>query len=305
MTRRLRTWPALGLALGLAGLLAVVGAIGLATPAQAAACTGTSGVTVVVDFAATGGGVVTRCAPGDPSSGLDALTAAGFTFTQVQTQPGFVCQIDRKPSSTCVKTPPASAYWSYWHAARGGSWSYSQTGAGSYDPKPGSVEGWAFGAGGKPGVSPPAPSAPKPSASSTTTRPSGGSTTRTSGTGGSRATGGSGGAAGTSSGGRTASSGGASSAGPGTSATSVAGSARTTAPTGASSSPRAGSSSSTATSGAGGSETSATPDALDGSSPASSSAAGSGISLVVGVLLLAVMGAAGLVVARRRRRLDG
>ncbi len=35
-------------------------------------------------------------------------------------------------------------YWAYFHASRGGSWSYSNLGAGSYDPKPGSVEGWRF-----------------------------------------------------------------------------------------------------------------------------------------------------------------
>ncbi|MGL5930730.1 MAG: hypothetical protein ACRCY8_17510 [Dermatophilaceae bacterium] len=144
-------------------LLAGVSALAGAPSATAAACSGSSGVTVVVD---TGSGVVTRCATGDPSSGLAALTAAGFSVSQVRGQPGFVCTIDGFPSSqTCARTPPATAYWSYWHAPRGGSWSYSQLGAGTYDPKPGTVEGWRFGSGQQPRTAPPAAttiSTPKP-----------------------------------------------------------------------------------------------------------------------------------------------
>ena len=67
-----------------------------------AACTGTKGVTVVVDFTKLGGKIKTACDPTDPKTGLAALT-----------------------------------------------------GAGTYNPKPGSVEGWAFGAGKPPGISPP------------------------------------------------------------------------------------------------------------------------------------------------------
>jgi hypothetical protein len=51
--------------------------------------------------------------------------------------------------------PPTTKYWSYWHAARGGKWTYATTGAGSYNPKPGTVEGWAYGAGKPPTVAPP------------------------------------------------------------------------------------------------------------------------------------------------------
>ncbi|MFD0202857.1 MULTISPECIES: hypothetical protein [Saccharothrix] len=127
--------------------------------ARAADC---AGVTVVVDFRSLGGGVQTGCAPGDPSSGTAALTAAGFGYTIAQRQPGFVCRINGKPSSDpCVTTSPANAHWAYWHGQPGGSWTYSSTSAGSYDPAPGSVEGWSFGAGEQPGIAPPAPS-PKP-----------------------------------------------------------------------------------------------------------------------------------------------
>ncbi len=152
--------------------LATAGLVAGAAPAQAAACSGTSGVTVVVDF---GSSTSVRCAPGDPSSGLAALAAAGFSVKQVQRQPGFVCRIDGAPASDpCVNTPPTSAYWAYFHASRGGSWSYSSLGAASYDPKPGSVEGWSFGSGGAPGTAPPAPTprqTPKPAPKTTAPKP--------------------------------------------------------------------------------------------------------------------------------------
>ncbi|HEX6754631.1 MAG TPA: hypothetical protein VF109_01670, partial [Mycobacteriales bacterium] len=111
----------------------------------------------------------------DPSSGLAALHAAGFsTVGTVHDGPGYVCRISGLPGpdrEACIRTPPSSAYWAYWHARRGGAWAYSSTGAASYDPAPGSVEGWAFGAGAQPGVAPPAPPAPPPAPPRPTARP--------------------------------------------------------------------------------------------------------------------------------------
>ena len=118
-----------------------------------AACTGTKGVTVVVDFTKLGGKIKTACDPTDPKTGLAALTGAGFTYTFVPRFPGFVCTINQLPNP--CNGAPATAYWSYWHAKPLGKWVYSSTGAGTYNPKPGSVEGWAFGAGKPPGISPP------------------------------------------------------------------------------------------------------------------------------------------------------
>ena len=118
-----------------------------------AACTGTKGVTVVVDFTKLGSKIKTACDPTDPKTGLAALTGAGFTYTFVPRFPGFVCTIDKLPNP--CNGAPATAYWSYWHAQPGGKWVYSSTGAGTYHPKPGSVQGWAFGAGKPPGISPP------------------------------------------------------------------------------------------------------------------------------------------------------
>lgn len=124
-------------------------AVATAPAAEAAACSGTSGVTVVVNFGALGGGVQTMCAPGDPTSGLTALSGAGFTYAFVPRFPGFICQINVKPNP--CNGAPASAYWSYWHAPkRGGAWTYSTGGAAGYNPAPGTVEGWSFGAGTKP-----------------------------------------------------------------------------------------------------------------------------------------------------------
>jgi hypothetical protein len=128
-------------------------AVATAPPASAAASSGTSGVTVVVDFGSLGGGVKTMCASGDPATGLAALTGAGFTYAFVPRFPGFVCQINVKPNP--CNGAPSTAYWSYWHAPRKGAWTYSTSGAGSYNPAPNTVEGWAFGAGTKPSVAAP------------------------------------------------------------------------------------------------------------------------------------------------------
>ncbi|MET9626802.1 hypothetical protein ABZX92_04995 [Lentzea sp. NPDC006480] len=133
----------------------------LPVPAQATGC---DGVTVVVDFRGLGGGVRQGCAPGSPASGVAALSAAGFGYTFASRQPGFVCRINEKPGADadrCVNTSPASAYWSYWHASAGGSWEYSNSGAASYAPARGTVDGWAFGAGEQPGMAPPAAPAPQ------------------------------------------------------------------------------------------------------------------------------------------------
>lgn len=149
------------------GVLVAAG-LAPATPAAAAACAEGAGVTVVVDFASLGGGTDTDCAAGDPGSGLAALRAAGHEPTRAAQQPGyFVCRIDGKPANDpCQRTSPADAYWSYWYAEPGGSWTFSDTGAADRDPAPGTVEGWAFGAGDPPSSPPPrnrAATAPEPS----------------------------------------------------------------------------------------------------------------------------------------------
>jgi hypothetical protein len=156
MSRSLR----LSLATLLAGILSIGLAVADPAPkaAHAAACVGTTGVTVIVDFTAFGGGVTTACALGDPTSGLTALQGAGFTVTGTKRWGlAFICRLNGLPTAAteaCVNTPPASAYWSYWHGTPGGTWSYSTSGASGYNPAPGTVEGWAFGSGSAPSVAP-------------------------------------------------------------------------------------------------------------------------------------------------------
>lgn len=104
------------------------------------------GVTVVVDFQELGGGVNVRCTGRSPSDGADALDAAGIAWQGVvRWGRGFVCRIAGKPADDpCIDTPPASAYWGYWIAPRGGSWCYSDKGVLNRRPPPGGVEGWSF-----------------------------------------------------------------------------------------------------------------------------------------------------------------
>jgi hypothetical protein len=144
------------LVVALASMLLLAGPV---TPPAAA--DGCDGVWVVVDARAAGGTLTTRCAPGDPSTGLEALARAGHASTFVPRIPGMVCTIDARPEP--CNGAPADAYWSYWYAEAGGSWTYATTGAGTRDPAPGSVEGWRFGDGtASPGTPPPTAPAPTP-----------------------------------------------------------------------------------------------------------------------------------------------
>jgi hypothetical protein len=148
----MRIGAARSLALSVAIAATGAGALSLAPSALAASCSDAGGVTVVVEYGAPLGTSI-RCATGSPATGLDALKGAGHGYTFVPRQPGFVCTIDAKPDP--CNNAPADAYWSYWHAEPGGSWSYGTTGAGSYRPVAGSIEGWSFGNGKPPGSRPP------------------------------------------------------------------------------------------------------------------------------------------------------
>jgi hypothetical protein len=136
-------------------VLAMLGAVVVCGPAPVAAAAGTAGfcpdangVTVVVDFHELGGATTVRCAPGPQSSGIAALRNAGFSVTgTARWGDAFVCRINGKPgpdTEPCINTPPTSAYWSYWYAADGGSWTYSQAGALGRRPLLGGFEGWSF-----------------------------------------------------------------------------------------------------------------------------------------------------------------
>jgi hypothetical protein len=161
-------------ALVVAGLVAAApataGAARTEVAAPAAACpAGSEGVTVVVDFGNLPGGVQIRCVTEPVSSGFDALTKAGFSYSTSQRFPGMLCRIDGKPADEpCVVAPPGDRYWAYWTASEpGGAWAYSDLGAGNRTPPPGSVEGWAFSDGCKRRPQGPACGSP----ATTTTRP--------------------------------------------------------------------------------------------------------------------------------------
>nr|WP_233533391.1 hypothetical protein [Kitasatospora sp. SolWspMP-SS2h] len=133
-----------------------------ATPAAATAlpieqCTTTSGVVLAVDFSHWGGPLLRSCGT-TPTTGYQLLNQGGWKTTGTQHDgPAFICRIGYSghqggtqyptpAQEKCVLTPPATAYWSYWHADPGqNTWSYSQLGAMSYHPAPGSVDLWIFG----------------------------------------------------------------------------------------------------------------------------------------------------------------
>ncbi|MFA9445989.1 hypothetical protein [Egicoccus sp. AB-alg6-2] len=155
-----------------ARLLAVVLALvaGTAAGVAPAAADECDGVWVVIDAQRLGADVRTLCAPGSPANGLEALRLAGVSYAFVERQPGLVCTLNGRPDP--CNGAPSDAYWSYWHAEAGGSWTYSTRGAGNRTPPRGSVEGWSFGAGEPPARKPPAasaPTAPAPSPSPTAT----------------------------------------------------------------------------------------------------------------------------------------
>ena len=143
-------------------------------------CSNTHGATVAVDFGPWSGPVVLGCDPA-PTTGAALLRTGGFSTTGTQHDgPAFVCRIGhpafagggQRPTSAqdaCVKTPPASAYWSYWTAAAGqNSWTYSQLGSSSDRPGIGEVQAWVYGATdiagttGQPGFTPAQVRAAKP-----------------------------------------------------------------------------------------------------------------------------------------------
>jgi hypothetical protein len=144
----------------LLALLLAVPLVATGGTAHAAGCTADQ-VTVVVQYLS--GAQDVRCTDGDPSTGLDALTKAKFSWAFHPRQNGFVCRIKNLPAAgqDCMKPK----YWAYWHASKpGAAWSYSSEGAGSYNPAPGSVEGWRFDCGAAPGAGTKcAASSPKPS----------------------------------------------------------------------------------------------------------------------------------------------
>ncbi|MFE5656866.1 hypothetical protein ACFQ9H_11875 [Streptomyces sp. NPDC056517] len=149
-----RTTAALGLAAAaFAGTAAPAGA----APQPMGQCTTSSGAVLAVDFSRWGGPIYRSCGT-TPTTGYELLNQGGWRTTGTgHDGPAFICRIGysghqggrQYPTprqDDCVLTPPASAYWSYWHADAGqNTWTYSQLGAMLYKPRPGSVDLWIFG----------------------------------------------------------------------------------------------------------------------------------------------------------------
>ncbi|MGZ9935223.1 hypothetical protein ACXNSR_35720 [Streptomyces sp. NC-S4] len=128
-----------------------------AAPQPMGQCTTSSGVVLAVDFSRWGGPVYRSCGT-TPTTGYELLNQGGWATTGTgHDGPAFICRIGYSghqggrqfptpQEDDCVLTPPASAYWSYWHANPGqNTWEYSRLGAMLYRPKPGSVDLWIFG----------------------------------------------------------------------------------------------------------------------------------------------------------------
>lgn len=144
--------------LGLTGaVLAATASPAAAAPQPMGRCTTSSGVVLAVDFSHWGGPIYRSCGT-TPTTGYELLNQGGWRTTGTgHDGPAFICRIGysghksgkQYPTASednCVLTPPASAYWSYWHADPGANgWTYSQLGAMLYKPKPGSVDLWIFG----------------------------------------------------------------------------------------------------------------------------------------------------------------
>ncbi|RHW27984.1 hypothetical protein D0Z08_06810 [Nocardioides immobilis] len=128
----IRTTLSAATAVLVAAVAGVVVPAGEATAfAAAPACSGDTGVTVIVDFNELGGGVTAACDPdGAGKSASEVFDDTGYPLVFAQQDPGFVCRVSGKPAdSPCVRTPPATAYWSlWWSDGESGRWSYATSG---------------------------------------------------------------------------------------------------------------------------------------------------------------------------------
>jgi hypothetical protein len=129
----------------------------LAKPRPVGDCTAASDATLVVDFGPFGGPLLRACGS-TPTTGFALLNQGGWRTSGTEHDgPAFVCRIGyagfhhgtqypTPAQQPCINTPPVNAYWTYWQAGPGqNTWSYSQLGAPTYRPQPGSISLWIFG----------------------------------------------------------------------------------------------------------------------------------------------------------------
>ncbi len=135
--------------LGLTALVAT-GGLAVASPAQAAGCSETDGVTVVVQ---QGSSTKTECAEGDPEDAGEALESAGFEVEKVQSDAKMLCTIDGAPETSCASPPEAETFWGFFTASDDGAWEFADKGVFDFDPEPGTTIGFRFGDGSEPTLS--------------------------------------------------------------------------------------------------------------------------------------------------------
>lgn len=135
------------LAAAVAGVVVPPGAATTSVSTAAPACSGDTGVTVIVDFNELDGGLTAGCdRNGGGRVAADIFRAAGYELTFVQQDPGFTCRVSGKPAdSSCVRTPPATAYWSlWWSDGESGRWSYATSGVNALEIPDGGFVAFAW-----------------------------------------------------------------------------------------------------------------------------------------------------------------
>lgn len=134
--------------LGLTALIAT-GGLAVASPAQAAGCADSDGVTVLVQHDDE---TRVECADGDPETAGEALESAGFEVEKVQSDAQMLCTIDGAPETSCATAPEAETFWAFFTASDGGSWEFADKGVFALDPEPGTTLGFRFGDGAEPSM---------------------------------------------------------------------------------------------------------------------------------------------------------
>ena len=121
--------------------------VGIAAPAHAAGCTGSTGVTVVVDHHQLGAGVKVACdADGGGKDAATIFQGSSFPLTRVGRFPGAVCRVGGLPADAgCQNMPPNDAYWSlYWSDGKSGTWTFASAGVDSTRIPDGGYVAWSW-----------------------------------------------------------------------------------------------------------------------------------------------------------------
>lgn len=115
------------------------------SPASAAACSGTTGISVVVDPNSLGGGISAGCDSDGGGTAASNFADAGYRleYSQAPGMTGFVCKINGRPADgDCMRT---DAYWSLWWADGTSSrWTYSSRGVGGLRVPTGGVVAFSW-----------------------------------------------------------------------------------------------------------------------------------------------------------------